>query len=116
MVGSCKVGIESTIVDLTGVAPRILRPGMLSEESIFSALGLNNLAASKKPHSVESVSPSAESTEIRVPGDLASHYAPVTPVHLVSSDALHGFIERNRTELKSNCRNFISTHDCRIYP
>ena len=37
--GVCTVGIESTIVDLTGKIPKILRQGGLSQESIEEALG-----------------------------------------------------------------------------
>ena len=36
--GPCEIGIESTIVDLTSPIPRILRPGMILEESILVAL------------------------------------------------------------------------------
>jgi L-threonylcarbamoyladenylate synthase len=31
--GNCKIGIESTVIDLTG-APKILRPGIISKRSI----------------------------------------------------------------------------------
>jgi L-threonylcarbamoyladenylate synthase len=37
--GPCPGGVASTIVDLTGSKPVILRPGPLSMEEIFSALG-----------------------------------------------------------------------------
>jgi L-threonylcarbamoyladenylate synthase len=37
--GPCPGGVASTVVDLTGPTPVILRPGPLSMEEIFSALG-----------------------------------------------------------------------------
>ena len=35
----CKVGIESTVLDLTGPVPTILRPGILTPEQLGQALG-----------------------------------------------------------------------------
>jgi L-threonylcarbamoyladenylate synthase len=37
--GPCTVGIESTVVSLTGTVPRILRPGMISQTQIEEAIG-----------------------------------------------------------------------------
>lgn len=37
--GDCRVGIESTVVDMTGSVPTILRPGILTAEDIGAALG-----------------------------------------------------------------------------
>ena len=61
--GSCQVGVESTIIDCTGGAPRILRPGAITEEMILTSTILNTIDYS-------------ESSEIRVSGSLESHYAP----------------------------------------
>ena len=36
----CRVGIESTVLDLTGEVPTILRPGIITAESIEAALGV----------------------------------------------------------------------------
>lgn len=61
------VGIESTIVDCTGSAPVILRPGAITAAMIEATTGL----------------PLGERVgEIRVSGSLASHYAPVASVVL----------------------------------
>lgn len=64
--GACTIGIESSIVDLSGAAPRLLRPGMLTAGAIEAALGaaLGRGIASDSP---------------RVSGSLESHYAPRTP-------------------------------------
>jgi len=61
------VGIESTIVDGTGPAPVILRPGAITADMIEAATGLPLGAAHER---------------IRVSGSLASHYAPTAAVEL----------------------------------
>lgn len=64
--GPCDVGLESTIVDLTGPQARLLRPGGVPVEDIAAAIG--DLAA-------------ADGT-IKAPGMLASHYAPRAALRL----------------------------------
>jgi L-threonylcarbamoyladenylate synthase len=71
--GSCTLGIESTVVDLSGTVPRLLRPGSISPESLREVLGLlliGPAGASEEP--------------LRSPGLLAKHYAPRTPLRLFS--------------------------------
>lgn len=72
--GACAVGIESTIVDLSGAQPALLRPGGISAAQIEAVLGLP-LAA-----------PGADAP--RAPGTLAKHYAPQTPLMLVEGDVI----------------------------
>ncbi len=67
--GACEVGIESTIVDVTGATPRILRPGMLTEAEISAVIG-RSLGG-------------ADGEVPRVSGSLAAHYAPRTALELV---------------------------------
>lgn len=64
--GPCGVGVESTIVGLTG-APTLLRPGGIPREAIEAALG-QPLADHEGP--------------ITAPGQLRSHYAPGASVRL----------------------------------
>lgn len=69
--GPCVVGVESTIVDLTGTAPRLLRPGGLSLESLERVLGAKvALDSTGAP---------------RVPGSLEAHYAPRAGLRIVAS-------------------------------
>jgi L-threonylcarbamoyladenylate synthase len=68
--GECAVGIESTIVDLSGPRPRLLRPGFIEHAEIELVVG------------PVAIGPSADSP--RAPGTLAAHYAPRTPVQLVA--------------------------------
>lgn len=71
--GPCRVGVESTIVDCTGPAPRLLRPGAVSAEHIASAGGVEvDRAASR----------------VRAPGTLAAHYAPRARVVLTGAPDL----------------------------
>jgi L-threonylcarbamoyladenylate synthase len=80
--GACDVGVESTIIDCTGDAPRILRPGAITEEMIEHSTGL--VVADGK---------TVERNEIRVSGSLDSHYAPAATVVLDQSPiAGQGFI------------------------
>jgi L-threonylcarbamoyladenylate synthase len=70
--GPSDVGIESTIVDVSGDAPALLRPGHITAREIEAALGVP-LAA-----------PGAASP--RAPGTLAKHYAPQTPLMVIEAD------------------------------
>ena len=69
--GPCAVGIESTILDLSGGEPRILRPGMLDADAIGAVLG-------RLPGF------GGEQNAPRVSGSLEAHYAPRTPLQLVA--------------------------------
>ena len=70
--GPCTVGVESTIVDVTGELPSVLRPGGVTREQLEAALG-RSLAVDS-------------STRIRVPGQHPSHYAPSARVVLVEPE------------------------------
>ncbi len=65
--GRCRVGVESTVLDLTGEQPSLLRPGGITLAAIERLVG--RLAPARDP-------------AIRAPGMLASHYAPLLPVRL----------------------------------
>ena len=83
--GSCDVGVESTIIDCTGAAPRILRPGAVTAQMIEESTGLHVGGAD--------VDALADREEIRVSGSLESHYAPVATVVLDQTPvAGQGFI------------------------
>lgn len=68
--GPCKVGLESTIVDLTEQnTPRLLRPGFITPENLRSILGVSVLETD-------------ENFPIKAPGQLRRHYAPSLPLRL----------------------------------
>lgn len=71
--GACPVGIESTIVDVSGRSVRLLRPGGISRAAIETVIG-------------RSLRSGARGT--RAPGLLARHYAPETPLELVAPGLL----------------------------
>ena len=68
--GDCVIGLESTIVDLTGEAPVILRPGNITEREIRSVLGLSG---GKETDAVQQLPDEAPP---RAPGMKYRHYAP----------------------------------------
>ena len=65
--GPSSVGVESTIIDCTSGAPRILRPGAITDEMIETSTGL------KVSNAV---------SDIRVSGSLENHYSPEATVSL----------------------------------
>ena len=71
--GPCPVGVESTVLDLTGPTPVLLRPGGVTAEDLTDTIG--PLAA-----------PAADTGVLRSPGMLASHYAPQLPLRLEARD------------------------------
>ena len=78
--GPSEVGIESTIVDLSGGAPVLLRPGRISKEQLEQILGslVSEKSAASPRHS----------------GGLERHYAPRTPARLVPTYDLDKEIAR----------------------
>ena len=81
--GSCKFGVESTIVDCTGERAEILRPGAITREMLAEVLG--ELAP---PPVVD------ENEAPRAPGMKYTHYAPLAPLTLM--DAPEGGIRSER--------------------
>ena len=74
--GACEVGVESTIVDCTGTAPRLLRAGAVTVDMIEETTGLEVLDSDGR---------------VRAPGTLASHYSPRATVHIVEERELARF-------------------------
>lgn len=82
--GACKVGLESTIVDLSRGVPVILRPGAIGADEIARVLGRRPRLRAE----TEAGNTAEEGATPRVSGALAAHYAPRTPLELVATDAL----------------------------
>ena len=75
--GPCRVGVESTIVDLTEERPRLLRPGGIGPEQLRAVLG--DLIVDK------AVTSQIDKDEVvKAPGMKYRHYAPSEPVIIVS--------------------------------
>lgn len=71
--GSSEVGLESTIIDCTSSAPRILRPGAITEEMIEAVTQVKVY---------ENIEKDLSGLRIRVSGSLENHYAPKAKVIL----------------------------------
>jgi len=74
--GACRVGLESTVLDLTTEAPRLLRPGGLAAEAIEEVVG--------------PIECGGNDAAPRSPGMLESHYAPTLPLRLEARKAEPG--------------------------
>ena len=85
--GPCTVGVESTIVDLSGGAPAVLRPGGLAVEEISRVLGREV--------------PVRTSATVRVSGSLASHYAPRAGVVLAEPSEVAARVAALRAQGRS---------------
>jgi L-threonylcarbamoyladenylate synthase len=75
--GTCEVGIESTVLDLSGTEPVLLRPGGVSVEDLEACLGPLQRGGPQEAASNPAIGPG-----LRSPGLMVSHYAPDLPVRL----------------------------------
>ena len=78
--GPSDVGIESTVVDLTGATPVLLRPGVISREMLAAAAGVSISVAQDEAR---------DNTPRHSPGMVERHYAPRADVWLFAVDDLH---------------------------
>ncbi|MEO6463432.1 MAG: L-threonylcarbamoyladenylate synthase [Candidatus Eisenbacteria bacterium] len=87
--GPCRVGVESTIVDLASdpERPRVMRRGAVLASDIATLLGVPVGIAIAEPD------PSTPPEEMRVPGSHEAHYAPRAGVELVSAAEAAGRAE-----------------------
>ncbi len=76
--GSCTIGIESTIIDLSTTEAKLLRPGMISSQEIAEVIGTLVLSV-KQPLIAKTSQP---------------HYAPITPIKLITSTTLQSFVKQ----------------------
>ena len=88
----CDVGIESTVVDMTGDEPVILRPGIVTKEWLEGVLGCEvhydkSLVTDEgtKDESIRT-SPNQDGETPRSPGMKYTHYSPKAKVRLISGD------------------------------
>lgn len=80
--GPCAVGVESTILDLSGPVPTLLRSGGISPEVLEALLGRPIERTARGP--------------ARAPGMLPAHYAPQATVVLTSPAQLRDELARQR--------------------
>jgi L-threonylcarbamoyladenylate synthase len=97
--GACAVGVESTIIDCTGLLPRVLRPGAISAAMIEEVTGLIAVNVDGRD-------------EIRVSGSLENHYAPAAKVLLCEVPlAGQGFIAHKNIETPAGVIRLASPGD-----
>jgi len=77
--GSCSIGVESTIIDLSDEHPAILRPGRITRSKLKAVLQTDVRLSSK--------------SQIRAPGMMAVHYAPNTMAMLCPAESLITMID-----------------------
>jgi L-threonylcarbamoyladenylate synthase len=69
--GPCPIGLESTVLDVSGTPPRLLRPGGVTRAALAAVVG-----------PLAGPAPQEAADARRAPGQLASHYAPARPLRL----------------------------------
>ncbi|HEY1190932.1 MAG TPA: L-threonylcarbamoyladenylate synthase [Gemmata sp.] len=74
--GPCPGGLESTVVDVTGETPRVLRPGLITAPMLAEVCGPVEVGAREG----DGVA--------RAPGQMVKHYSPRTPIRLIGGDDL----------------------------
>lgn len=74
--GPCAVGLESTVLDLSGPEPAILRPGAVTAQDLTPIIG----AVREGPRA------GGDGSGLKGPGMLESHYAPGHPVRLEATE------------------------------
>jgi L-threonylcarbamoyladenylate synthase len=95
--GPCSVGIESTVLDLSGEVPTILRLGVISAEEISAVLGESVKVAETIERVTEAVVTEVAGSEaggaevLRSPGQYKRHYAPRTKAILVNKISQNGY-------------------------
>ena len=74
--GDCRVGLESTVLDLSGSTPILLRPGRVTQRQLEMKVGKIKMAT--------------RTDTISSPGMLASHYAPEAEVRIEATTSIEG--------------------------
>ena len=97
--GACAVGVESTIIDCTGLLPRVLRPGAISVAMIEECTGAKALVTDNQD-------------SIRASGSLENHYAPAAKVLLCETPLPgQGFIAHTNIETPEGVIRLASPSD-----
>lgn len=75
--GECRVGVESTVVDMTREVPMILRPGAVTQEMLIECIGAVDCAQAFAPY---------QGDRPAAPGMKYRHYAPAAQVTVVEGE------------------------------
>lgn len=102
--GACKVGLESTIVDLSGDLPRLLRPGQLSKTELENVLGIALIVPE-------------ENEKIHAPGRKDVHYSPKTETLLCTPEQVRLILQGNAFQHrhKMGIASYITTIESDLF-
>ena len=91
--GPCEVGVESTIVDLTGERPRLLRPGGVTPEELRALLGELDIDCAV-------LGQISNDAVVRAPGMKYKHYSPKAKVVILDGDldSFVNYVESRKCE------------------
>lgn len=70
--GACRIGVESTVVSVTGEKPVLLRPGAISIDDMEAAAETVFIRGTILP----------DANDLQSPGMMAAHYQTVTPLNI----------------------------------
>lgn len=92
--GSCRVGVESTVISLAGETPVLLRPGYITQEQLEAALGKPVALSDAVLHKLK------EGERAASPGMKYKHYAPKAEIVIVKGDlaAYRAYVEAHRAK------------------
>lgn len=109
--GPTPIGVESTVIDLTGTVPIVLRPGGVPIEALREVLGRVDMQENaRKEARVDAPHADLSQTPLHSPGLLDRHYAPRTPLLLFAGPrdrTLQAMIDAARDEMDVGRLPFI---------
>ncbi len=97
--GKCSGGIESTVLDVTGEVPRILRAGLITKEMIEKVVGACEIAKHK------------EGDKVKSPGVKYTHYKPRCETALYEHDQLFEVEKRYEKEQENGKNPYVLCTD-----
>lgn len=103
--GPCAVGIESTVIDVSGATPTILRPGSVSRAALEAVIGPVALVSAGGTPLGDAPRPS--------PGLVDRHYAPNARLHFVAAGAVDE-AERTLRALRTSGRVGFVSHSAHM--
>lgn len=77
--GDCSFGLESTVLDMTGETPMILRPGSITKEDLENIIGEVTIDPS--------LAKKEDNKKAKAPGMKYTHYSPDAQVYIVSGES-----------------------------
>ena len=92
--GKSKIGIESTVIDLTG-KPTILRPGVIGPDKIKKILNLR-------------INTHKKNSKIISPGMLKKHYSPGIPIYLNKKTVNYAYAQITLGNKYKNKKNYFN--------